>query len=356
MRIGYCCKFIPPESMIKDLDKKQIKDLIQKFNQKSTTIRYLNSLTKDQAYTKIQGLIEHNFYSLNNQIDWVAQQPEMLRLLRIGSEFVSAATHEDFKWIYKDCDIQMLLAEGFERIGNKARSHDIRLAFHPGQFCILNSISENVIERAIEEFEYHVDMARWMGYGSSFHDNGFVINIHAGGKQGGLDKLIDTILNRLSPEARNLITIENDEFSWGLDELLSITDHVALVLDIHHHFIRTGEYIQPNDSRIERVKESWKGIRPLGHLSTSPESILINHSTDQLPNLRHLIDSGIPKTKLRAHSDFCWNQKVNEWAITHLNWMDIEVEAKSKNLASVQLYDQYQKMKKSQFDNQSVLV
>lgn len=339
MRIGYCCKFIPTPSMTQGLDKQQIKKLIEDYNQKSTTIRYLNTLSRDQAFEKIRSLIGHNFFSLQNQIEWVAKQPEQMRLLRIGSEFVSAATHPDFMWIYKHSDIQALLENNFSRIGNLARTHNIRLAFHPGQFTILNSITQDVIDRAIQEFEYHTDMARWMGYGSSFHDYGFVINIHAGGKQGGLEKLVKTINNCLSPEARNLITIENDEFSWGLDELLSIKDHVALVLDIHHHFVRTGEYIQPDDPRIQNVIESWRGIRPLGHLSTSPESQLFDHDINQLPNLEKLIEQGHKKTKLRAHSDMCWNKAVNDWAIQHLDWMDIEVEAKSKNLASKQLYD-----------------
>jgi hypothetical protein len=31
---------------------------------------------------------------------------------------------------------------------------------------------------------------------------------------------------------------------------------------------------------------------------------------------------------------------VNSWALTHNEWADIMVEAKAKNLASKQLYDQ----------------
>jgi hypothetical protein len=31
---------------------------------------------------------------------------------------------------------------------------------------------------------------------------------------------------------------------------------------------------------------------------------------------------------------------VNEWALTHNDWADIMVEAKGKNLASEQLYQQ----------------
>jgi hypothetical protein len=50
---------------------------------------------------------------------------------------------------------------------------------------------------------------------------------------------------------------------------------------------------------------------------------------------------GLKKQKIRAHSDFMWNSAVNEWALTFTDQFDIEVEAKGKNLASEQLYEQY---------------
>ena len=58
---------------------------------------------------------------------------------------------------------------------------------------------------------------------------------------------------RLSPEARNTIAIENDEMCHGLDASLMLKDHVALVLDIHHHWIRDEEYIQADDDRVKMV-------------------------------------------------------------------------------------------------------
>jgi hypothetical protein len=34
-----------------------------------------------------------------------------------------------------------------------------------------------------------------------------------------------------------------------------------------------------------------------------------------------------------------WNQDVNDWALTHLEWADIMCESKAKNLASRALYE-----------------
>jgi UV DNA damage repair endonuclease len=204
---------------------------------------------------------------------------------------------------------------------------------------VLASENDDIVERSILEFEYHADLARWMGYGGSWHDHGFKINVHLSGK-GGPEKFLQT-LKRLSPEARNLITIENDEVSNGLDISLLVAEHCALVLDIHHHWVKTGEYITPQDPRVLRVIESWRGVRPALHFSTSREDLLVDHDPGVRPDLDTLLARGFKKQGLRAHSDFCWNHAVNDWALGFSNNFDIQVEAKGKNLASEQLYEQY---------------
>jgi hypothetical protein len=52
-----------------------------------------------------------------------------------------------------------------------------------------------------------------------------------------------------------------------------------------------------------------------------------------------LLGTGYKKAKLRAHSDYMWNTAVNEWALSHLEWGDIMVESKAKNLSSIELYN-----------------
>ena len=148
-------------------------------------------------------------------------------------------------------------------------------------------------------------------------------------------------LGQLTPEARNLIAIENDEMSNGLDVTLAVADSVALTLDIHHHWINTGEYIEPMDPRAQRVVESWRGVRPALHYSVSREDVLVGHDPRTRPDLDALLAGGFKKQKLRAHSDFYWNHAVNDWALGFADNFDIQCEAKGKNLASEQVYEQY---------------
>jgi UV DNA damage repair endonuclease len=173
-----------------------------------------------------------------------------------------------------------------------------------------------------------------MGYGKTFQD--FKINVHISGKQG--PQGIISALQRLTPEARNCITIENDENCWGIDSSLELEKHCALVLDIHHHWIRTGDYIQPTDDRIKRVVDSWRGVRPTMHYSVSREDYLIDHDTEVMPEYSVLLEAGYKKQKLRAHSDFYWNSATNDWALSFLGTHDIMCESKGKNLASFALH------------------
>ena len=137
-----------------------------------------------------------------------------------------------------------------------------------------------------------------------------------------------------------LLSIENDETSFGLDDLLEVADRVAILVDFHHHWIFSrGEWLQPDDPRVDRLKQSWRGVRPLAHISVSRENVIPDYSPESLPDFPALADLGHKPGHLRGHSDMMWNRAVNDLMQRHLAWCDIEVEAKSKNLASRQLAD-----------------
>jgi UV DNA damage repair endonuclease len=81
------------------------------------------------------------------------------------------------------------------------------------------------------------------------------------------------------------------------------------------------------------------------HYSVSREDVLLDFNPSVRPDMDTLLESGYKKQKLRAHSDYCWNSAVNEWALSHWQWADIMVEAKMKNLASAQLYSMTEESK-----------
>ena len=331
-RIGFACKWIDKAEQV---DGIKPTDDAKQYNTGATTISWLKRQTQEVAEQKLWDLMVQNIEATRKLVDKVGGLHEELRMVRISSDLLPAYTQQDYSYFWHKPDVVQYCERNFLTIGNSARASNTRLSFHPGQFTVLASDNPGIVERSIEEFEYHVDMARWMGYGKTFQD--LKINVHISGKQGPAG--IIRALSRLSPEARNCITIENDENCWGIDSSLELEKHCALVLDIHHHWIRTGEYIQPSDDRCKRVIDSWRGVRPVIHYSISREDVLVDHCANTMPDSAKLLAEGYKKQKMRAHSNFYWNTPANDWALGFRDNFDIMCESKAKNLASRALFD-----------------
>jgi UV damage endonuclease UvdE len=332
-RIGFACKWIDGPSQIDGIKQT---DTARQYNTGTTTVAWLNRQTREVAEQKLWDLMVGNIESTRKLVERVGELDDNLRMVRISSDILPVYTHRDWSYFWRRGDVVRVCEQSFLEIGRLARIRNVRLSMHPGQFVVLASDNEGIVQRSIEEFEYHTNMARWMGYGKEFQD--FKINVHISGRQG--PEGIRRAHKKLSPEARNCITIENEENSWGLNDCLSISDVVPIVLDIHHHWIREGEYISLSDPRVSQVVDSWRGIRPTMHYSLSREDILVGHSTTHRPDMASLLLEGYKKQKLRAHSNFYWNRDCNEWALSFLDTHDIMCESKSKNLASFALAEQ----------------
>ena len=317
--------------------KKLLEEIQRPLNTKSTTVRWLNNQTQEVAEQRLWDIMVHNIQSYYNLIEYVGSLPHELRMVRLGSDVLPVYTQPDWCYFWKLPSVVSYCEREFAKVGELAKALDVRLSMHLGQFTVLASDNEDIVNRSVEEFEYHVDVIRWMGYGQTFQD--FKCNVHISGRKGP-QGIID-VLPRLSPEARNTITIENDEMSWGIDASLELANHVALVLDIHHHWVNSGEYIQPTDRRFDRIIDSWRGVRPTIHYSVSKEDLLTEWPSNERPDMEYLLMNGYKKQKLRAHSDFMWNNAVNDWALSFWDRADIMVESKAKNLASHALYKYY---------------
>jgi UV DNA damage endonuclease len=331
-RIGFACKYMHPDQTQK---KKLLEEIQRPLNTRATTVQWLNRQTVDVAEERLWDIMVHNIASYGRLIEYVGNLPPQLRMVRLGSDVLPVYTEPTWCYFWRRPDVVAYCEKEFAKVGERARQLDVRLSMHPGQFTVLASDSPEIVERSIDEFEYHINVARWMGYGKQFQD--FKCNVHISGRQGPAG--IKAALKRLTPEARNCITIENDENKWGIDASLELADDLALVLDIHHHWCNSGgEYIEPTDERFYRIIDSWRGVRPVIHYSVSREEHIGHLPRNVRPDFQTLLEQGYKKAKLRAHSDFMWNDAVNDWALEFLPYADIMVESKAKNLASIALY------------------
>ncbi|WP_187485266.1 UV damage endonuclease UvsE [Duffyella gerundensis] len=312
MKLGFACKYL-------DADFKQ------PFPFKATTRTRFLSLKQEEQSALLYQLATNNLNHLLATFNALATQPDALRMMRIGSDLLPLFTVPEASRLYQE--LLPDLAPLFTACGEVAKANNIRLSFHPGQYSVLASDNPLVVERAREDVEYHALCAVMLGYGRAFQD--FKINIHMNGKQGFAG--FQAAFGKLSEEARRMLTVENDEISCSLDDVLQAAELCPVVLDIHHHWVKENEFITPDDARIERIKASWRGVRPVLHYSISQEGLIPETGfPDQLT-------LGIGKSKLRAHSDFYFNDTLNNWALSFADF-DIMCEVKMKNIARDRLW------------------
>ena len=313
MKTGFACKFLG-------------EDLKQVFPFRATTRTRFLGMETNQRFALLHEITQHNHNALYQVLEQLAGLPEDRRMFRIGSDLLPLYTVPEARPLFgaflPDFHPQ------FARCGELARAQQIRLSFHPGQYSVLASDNPAVVERALEDVEYHALCATLLGYGRTFQD--FKINIHMNGK-GGFAGFREAF-GRLSPEARLMLTVENDEISCSLDDVLQARDLCPIVLDIHHHWVKENEFIQPDDPRIELIKQSWRGVRPVLHYSISREGLIPEQGFPDRDAL------GVPATKLRAHADYYFNDTLNDWALSFSDF-DIMCEVKMKNIARDRLAD-----------------
>lgn len=294
---------------------------------KSTTITWLNS-NPLKVNEKLESLLIHNMSALRSQLKFVGGRSPHIRMFRLSGDILPAYSHPNFMPFYRSKEISSYISSQLALAGDYARANNIRLSFHPGQFCVLASSNPVVVENSIVEIECHADIIRYMGYGNTFQD--FKCNVHISGKNGpdGIRK----VFNRLSLEARNTLTIENAEFSWGLSHSIELADICALVLDVHHDWIYSDRFISHSSIEITKIIDSWRGVKPVIHYS---QSKVLEQSRAQ--GLTLASDTGFSKMALRAHSDYFVNHDLNLLIKEHYEWADIMCESKQKNLAVDQL-------------------
>lgn len=313
MKLGFACKYFDAQQH-------------QPFPFRATTRKRFLSLGNEERIKLIYEISAANLNNLYLNLQQLSTELPALRMMRIGSDLLPLYTVPEATPLYQAflVDLHPL----FARCGEIARKNDIRLSFHPGQYTVLASDNPAVVERAIEDVEYHTLCAKLIGYGKVFQD--FKINIHMNGRN-GFSGFKDAFM-QLSHEAKMMLTVENDEISCSLDDVLQASELCPIVLDIHHHWVKENAFIQPDDPRIEAIKASWRGVRPVMHYSISQEGIIPEHG---YPDQNIL---GVSKSKLRAHSDYYFNDTLNDWALSFVDF-DIMCEVKMKNLARNQLYE-----------------
>lgn len=203
------------------------------------------------------------------------------------------------------------LIAALQNLGSFIFSSGIRFTTHPGQFCVLSSDNSRVVDNTVNELAVHAWIFDIMGLS---HSPYWSINIH-GGKSNRSEQLVD-VINSLPKNIKNRLTLENDEFSYNVIDLIHVylRTNVPICFDSHHHVFNDGSI--PIDTAYAAACETWQDFKcnPLQHISNS------KYSTGNV-------------SQKRQHSDYITYIPDCQLSGILTNTIDLEIEAKMKNFA-----------------------
>ena len=136
MKIGFACKYLHPDQTQK---KKLLEEIQRPLNTRSTTVQWLNRQTREVAEERLWDIMVHNIQSYYNLVQYVSTLPEELQMVRLGSDCLPVYTHPEWSYFWTKPDVIAYCQTHLIKVGDLARSHNIRLSMHPGQFTVLAS-------------------------------------------------------------------------------------------------------------------------------------------------------------------------------------------------------------------------
>jgi UV DNA damage endonuclease len=253
-----------------------------------------------------------NLKDLQTILEWNLENG--IYFMRISSNIFPFASHPEHGGYSLDFANDLL-----KSVGVFVRDNNIRITMHPGQFNVLSSPRDTVVQNTFLDLNHHCDILDRMGL-----DQNSVMIIHGGGKYdsktNSLERLEKNIL-KLPERTRNRLVLENCEMSYSIEDLLPISEklQIPIVIDTHHDDINHSTFRA--DYYFERVFKVWhnRSIKPKMHVSNSIEGC------------------GPTRTERRKHSDYV---RYFHESLLYIDFdIDIMLECKMKEKALFKLLE-----------------
>ncbi len=290
------------------------------------TYSHYKKLGQELGLNKLNKVIISNFKDLEEILRY--NKSNNIYFYRLTSKLIPLATHNEvlFDYIsdYKDA---------FGNIGKIIKESKMRVDTHPDQYCVLNSIKDEVVKSSKEILLYHKEMFKAMGI-----DGKIIIHIGSGayGKKKSIERFKENFYS-LDEEIRKLIIIENDDKVFNAYDTLKLCKElgIPMVLDYHHYLCnKTSKKIE---DLIEEIFNTWNNEKypPKIHFSSS---------------------KGNNKKDVRAHHEYIDSKRFIEF-INKIKFVnrdfDVMLEAKMKDMALFKLVAELKYREKYKWLNES---
>lgn len=200
--------------------------------------------------SNLDGLEKIILYNIRNNIHFY----------RMSSKIIPLATRDDVAFDYID-----RYKDIYDRIGKLIKDSDMRVDFHPDQYCVLNSTKKEIVGNSIKILDYHYKLLDVLDIKEK------ILVIHVGSSVFGKDNSIKRFINnysKLPNYLKDCIAIENDDKIFNISDVTKIRNliEVPIVLDYHHYKCNKSEI------DIKKIFDSWKGKIPKIHFSSPRNS------------------------------------------------------------------------------------
>ncbi len=209
---------------------------------------------KNKDMKKLDNVIISNLEALNNIIDYNIKNN--IHFYRLSSRIIPLATKEDVSFDYIKKYVNY-----YNLIGKKIKDSNMRVDFHPDQFCVINSVKNEVIKSSLDILNYHYNLL------DALNVKNKLLVIHVGssvfGKENSIKRFINSY-NKLPSYLKKCIAIENDDKVFNVEDVLEISKltNIPVVLDYHHHLCNKSDF------NFEDIFNSWKNMTAKMHFST----------------------------------------------------------------------------------------
>ena len=176
--------------------------------------------------SNLKSLEEIIYYNIKNNIHFY----------RMSSKIIPLATKSDVKFDYIN-----KYKSYYDKIGKMISDYDMRVDFHPDQFCVLNSVKSDVVSASIDILKYHYSLLEALGIKNK------ILVLHVGSNSFGKDNSIRRFINNfnnLPKYLKECIAIENDDKVFNVNDVLEISKNtgVPVILDYHHHLCNKSDF------------------------------------------------------------------------------------------------------------------
>ncbi|WNS76504.1 UV DNA damage repair endonuclease UvsE [Bacillus sp. DTU_2020_1000418_1_SI_GHA_SEK_038] len=234
----------------------------QKIDDREAAIRKLERIALSNLHNTLR-LLKHNAAS-------------DIHFYRLTSRLIPLANHEELL----DWNYIKPLKEPLREIGDFAKTHNIRIDFHPDHFVLINSKKKDILKNSISTLKLHYLLLKAMGIDPTHR-----CVMHVGGNYKETDMSLERFVDNwmdVPKKIQKMIMLENDDTSFTLEDTLYLCEklNIPLVFDYHHHL---AYHQDPNwETNWDRVVGTWRDS-PLPikmHISSPKSAKAFRHHSD----------------------------------------------------------------------------